>query len=146
MDLVHESAFHFALGESFQMGGASTAAEATPFRVGRVDDTHVFVFPILVGGGKPGPPRDVGQTSRSSMSDDSATASSICTTGRGWTEASMTDSLDLTSIARSIIDASAASRQRQTTAVCPAPYIAGTLIDAVAGRAPAAVRATGHRQ
>ncbi len=29
------------------------------FRAGLVDDVHVFVFPLVVGGGKPGLPPDV---------------------------------------------------------------------------------------
>ena len=29
------------------------------FRAGLVDDVHLFLFPILVGGGKPGLPRDI---------------------------------------------------------------------------------------
>ena len=29
------------------------------FRAGLVDDVHLFVFPVVVGGGKPGLPRDV---------------------------------------------------------------------------------------
>lgn len=39
------------------IGGPDLAADA--FRAGLVDEVHLFVFPIVVGGGKPGLPRDV---------------------------------------------------------------------------------------
>jgi dihydrofolate reductase len=39
------------------VGGPGLAEHA--FRAGLVDDVHVFVFPVVVGGGKPGLPRGV---------------------------------------------------------------------------------------
>jgi dihydrofolate reductase len=46
-----------AAGSDFAIGGPALAAEA--FRSGLVDDCHLFVAPILVGGGKPAFPGDV---------------------------------------------------------------------------------------
>lgn len=39
------------------IAGPDLAAHA--FRAGLVDDVHLFVFPLIVGGGKPGLPQDV---------------------------------------------------------------------------------------
>ena len=39
------------------VSGPDLAAHA--FRAGLVDEVHLFLFPVLVGGGKPGLPRDV---------------------------------------------------------------------------------------
>lgn len=39
------------------IGGPGLAQHA--FRDGLIDEVHLFVFPVLVGGGKPGLPRDV---------------------------------------------------------------------------------------
>ena len=39
------------------VGGAALAAHA--FKGGVVDECHLFVYPVFVGGGKPGIPRDI---------------------------------------------------------------------------------------
>jgi dihydrofolate reductase len=41
----------------FTVGGANLAAHA--FKDGLVDELHLFVYPVIVGGGKPALPRDV---------------------------------------------------------------------------------------
>ena len=38
------------------MGGSNLAAQA--FKAGLVDECHLFIHPVLVGGGKPSLPRD----------------------------------------------------------------------------------------
>jgi dihydrofolate reductase len=39
------------------VGGANLAAHA--FKGGLVDELHLFVYPVIVGGGKPALPKDV---------------------------------------------------------------------------------------
>jgi dihydrofolate reductase len=48
-----------AAGSDLLVGGAGLAAEA--FRAGLVDELHLFLMPVLVGGGKPALPEGVGQ-------------------------------------------------------------------------------------
>ena len=46
-----------AADRDISVGGPGLAQHA--FRAGLVDDVHLLVFPVVVGGGKPGLPRDV---------------------------------------------------------------------------------------
>ena len=46
-----------AADREISVSGPDLAQHA--FRAGLVDEVHLFVFPIVVGGGKPGLPRDV---------------------------------------------------------------------------------------
>ena len=54
------------------VSGPSLAQHA--FRAGLVDETHLFVFPIVLGGGKPGLRATSGRTSNCSTNGGSATA------------------------------------------------------------------------
>ena len=46
-----------AASQDIGIGGPGLAQHG--FRAGLVDDVHLFVFPVVVGGGKPGLPREV---------------------------------------------------------------------------------------
>ena len=46
-----------AADRDISVSGPDLAQHA--FRAGLVDEVHLFVFPVIVGGGKPGLPRDV---------------------------------------------------------------------------------------
>jgi dihydrofolate reductase len=46
-----------AADRDISVSGPDLAQHA--FRAGLVDDIHLFVFPVIVGGGKPGLPRDI---------------------------------------------------------------------------------------
>ena len=58
-----------AADRDISVSGPGLAQHA--FRAGLVDEVHLFVFPVLVGGGKPGLPGTSGWTSSSSTSDAS---------------------------------------------------------------------------
>ena len=62
------------------IGGATLAAEA--ITAGLVDDYHLFVNPVVVGGGTRASPAESGSTSSCSTSAASPAASCTCTTDR----------------------------------------------------------------